>query len=839
MAAADRHEPRAMHAMNHSAASAALGATLLLLASGGCAMAGDAGSSDGILPRTTFGDIGLIEMPSADMAPDGQLNATLGFFQNTQRYDLGFQALPWLDVSFRYSSVSFPGGRTYYDRGYGLKLRLLQEGEYVPALAVGVRDLKGTGLYAGEYVAATKRVFDDFDVTAGIGWGRLGSTGTLANPLAQIFSSFERRDTLSGDVAPGQLFHGRSAGIFGGVTWQTPIRRLALSAEYSSDRYVEEESGGAFRPRSQVNVGLRYRPFDFVQIGMDWLYGRAIEANVTFALDPGHDVFSHRTSPPPPPVAQRSEEQRHAALAALIDGDDGSSSAAARPARRSPVDRFVDRALTRTRGIRNIALRGTRVLALVDARAFTVEDCRALAELASELKGPLDTVTLAAEQRKYPITCPVPGREPLLMAARYDGAMEPPGPPASGPEADGPIPPERVAEEIRRHAAQQSLRIESVRIGTGEIAVAYSNSHYRSEAEAVSRLIRVLMADAPPGVEYFELVSYYEGAPFQRFRVSRSAMERLFAQKATVAEAPGAVSVSRPGADWDERPAHGYPRFDWGIVPVLKENYFGSDTPTEGSFSLGLSGRLALWPGVSLDAEADGNVWNDFTVPAANTSTLPHVRSDYPLYLEHGAEGIGRLYGAYHFVLAPGVIALAKAGYLESMYGGAGGEILWQPESSRFAFGLDAYEVWQRDYDRLFGFRGYHAFTGHASIYYRSPWFGLNAKLMAGQYLAGDRGATLEITRRFETGVEIGAYATITDVPPSQFGQGSFDKGIVVRIPLEWALPVTTQSAFDLNLKPVLRDGGQRLEGDTTLYGDTARMSLGAFDSDLGRLIAP
>jgi hypothetical protein len=184
-------------------------------------------------------------------------------------------------------------------------------------------------------------------------------------------------------------------------------------------------------------------------------------------------------------------------------------------------------------------------------------------------------------------------------------------------------------------------------------------------------------------------------------------------------------------------------------------------------------------------------------------------------------------------------MAVAKGGYLESMFGGVGGEVLWQPESSRFAFGIDAYEVWQRNFDRLFGFMPYHTFTGHIAAYYRSPWFGLNAKVLAGQYLAGDHGATFEITRRFSTGVEIGAFATLTDVSHQRFGQGSFDKGIMIRIPLEWALPVSTQSQFDLDLKPVLRDGGQRLEGDTTLYNDTQRMSLGEFNADLDDLISP
>jgi len=169
--------------------------------------------------------------------------------------------------------------------------------------------------------------------------------------------------------------------------------------------------------------------------------------------------------------------------------------------------------------------------------------------------------------------------------------------------------------------------------------------------------------------------------------------------------------------------------------------------------------------------------------------------------------------------------SLARAGYLESMFGGIGGEVLWRPENQRWALGVDGYEVWQRNFDRLFGFQAYHVFTGHVSIYYASPWHNLNFALRSGQYLAGDRGITVEVTRRFSTGVEIGAFVTKTNVSAAQFGEGSFDKGIMLRIPLGWSLPLETQGEFAMDLRSIQRDGGQRLIGDTLLYNATRRSS--------------
>ena len=207
------------------------------------------------LPRTTFGSIGMVEMPSARMAPDGELSLSTSFSRNLQRYNFGFQALPWLEFNFRYTILhAFPLDPTnsqYYDRSFGLGLRLFKEGEYRPAVVLGVRDLVGTGIYSAEYLAATKRFFDNFDVTLGLGWGGLASAESIPNPLGYLANSFKTRSRIgaAGSFNPNTFFHGPNVGVFGGVVWRTPIPNLSLTAEYSSDRYKLESSFGTFVPK--------------------------------------------------------------------------------------------------------------------------------------------------------------------------------------------------------------------------------------------------------------------------------------------------------------------------------------------------------------------------------------------------------------------------------------------------------------------------------------------------------------------------------------------------------------------------------------------------------------
>jgi hypothetical protein len=210
-----------------------------------------------------------------------------------------------------------------------------------------------------------------------------------------------------------------------------------------------------------------------------------------------------------------------------------------------------------------------------------------------------------------------------------------------------------------------------------------------------------------------------------------------------------------------------------------------------------------------------------------------------PNYVHQGGNGIGELDANYQFRVAPDIFATVRAGYLEGMFAGAGGETLWWPNRQRWALGADVYYLRQRDFNRLFGLRDYHVTTGHVTLYYQSPWYDLNFQIRAGKYLAGDTGITFQATRRFSTDVEVGAYFTKTNVSATRFGEGSFDKGIIVRIPLSWALPIETQGEYDLNLRPVQRDGGQTLAGDALLYEELYRTGQGEIDRHADSFVNP
>ena len=787
-------------------------------------------ADDGPLPRNTYGGVGLIEMPSARMAPDGELSAGGSYFRDTQRYSLNFQFLPWLETSFRYSGLGhFDPNPVYYDRSFEVKLRVMQESDYLPAIAVGINDLVGTGVYTGEYLVASKQL-GPFDATFGLGWGRLASADGFRNPLTLISSRFNTRPSQlnqnGGQFNLSDYFAGDKAGAFGGVAWRTPLTGLTLLAEYSSDSYQLERSHGQFTPRNQVNIGGSYQLSDSIALGMYYLYGRSLAGNISMQLDPVRSQYPSRVDVPPLPPVIRSDRQQTLALSGMLKGDAATLIAASyRPADgREIVDRLMDAG-----GYQDVRIQG-RTLVLIGTANASRQACATVAALIKPYNATFDTIVMQRGGSSARVSCAAPHLSPADMPSHLnDGSPKFPLDAASGMRA------------IRAEAAKQHIQIEALQISGGVATVYYLNPHYFSEAAAVGRLIRILMADAPASVEKFRIVTA-ANIPSRTFEVLRSPMERDLDMNASDVTSDHAVSLLTADmrnpvlAIADHR---NFPRFDWDIYPQMRESLFDITNPFAIQLLGAVGGTLQLNRGLDIYAEVEADLYDNFNRNPANFSALPPVRTGFINYFRAGKNGIGALKMDYRTRFSPQVFATFKAGYLESMFGGVGGEVLWRPDGQRWALGADAYEVQQRGFTRLFNFQTYRAFTGHVSLYYASPWYDMNFALSAGQYLAGDRGLSFQVTRRFSTGVEIGAFMTKTNVPAAKFGEGSFDKGLIIRIPISWVAPINTQQSLNFDLRPLQRDGGQRLNGDATLYEETRYSSEAELSDHFDDFAAP
>ncbi|MEX3016808.1 YjbH domain-containing protein [Gymnodinialimonas hymeniacidonis] len=663
----------------------------------------------------TYGLPGLIDMPTANALPDGELSFTVSHSSVGTRGTLAFQVLPSVTTTFRYSAIDFAnvgrGRDLLFDRSFDLHWQILEERGWFPAVAVGVRDIAGTGIYSGEYVVATRHFgeYDQLAVTGGIGWGRLGGRNSFTNPLGAIDERFETRPSRDvgngGTVNADQFFRGDAA-FFGGLEWQASDR-LRVQVEYSSEIYARETADGLIDASSPFNIAASYA-FSDTFIGSAYvLGGDTVGFSLQMTLNPNR--------PAVPPSA----------------GD--------------PAPR--------------------------------------------------------------PVAVRAPSAEPYAT----DWVEQPGG---------GPI----LRDNFAQLFEDQGLHLERLTVDAHRATIRVRNTRYNYESQALGRVLRAMSAALPPSVEVFEVIFVVEGIDTSRVRIARSDLELLEfdpggAEVAiAVAEIEDARTTPDPvGLEVEvERP-----RFTWGIGPYLNTSVFDPDNPFLFDLGVEFSGQYRFGNGFVADGLVRAPIVGTLDQAAITndppSNPPPVVRSDGALYHQESHIYVDRLTFSHYGRPGENLYSRVTVGYLERMFAGVSGELLWQPANSRLGLGVELNHVWQREYDGLFGLRDYDVTSGHVSAYYRlNDSFDLQVD--AGRYLAGDWGTTIALERSFDNGWRVGAFATFTDVSFESFGEGSFDKGLVIEIPLAWFTGNSTRDSRGGVIRPVLRDGGARLDVDGRLH---------------------
>ncbi len=648
---------------------------------------------------------GLLDMPTAEMAPDGELSTTLSYFDGFSKATLTFQIAPRLSGSFRYSATDnlTPSFNTFYDRSFDLKFRAFDEGRFTPAIAIGLRDFVGTGVLAGEYIVATKSLGDKLRLTGGLGWGRLGTNGSIGSTghrdpfsfaITGTGGKFNLDDWFRGDFAP-----------FGGISYDM-TDRLSFAVEYSSDDYVIERAAGIFNYNMPVNFSASYKFNDNIRARAFALNGGEYGLSVSIALNPKNAAYPGGIEEAPLPVAVRE------------------------PARIADLGWTADNTTAE--------------------RAIAVTD-KSLKRIDLDLHG----------------------------------------------------------IEIEGTSAHILIR----------------NDTYDAGSEALGRTLRTLSRTLPASVETLHVTLIQNGMPLSTITMKRRDLERL--ENAPAREALAAVQF-QDSLRFGDIPAprkDAFPRFDWAISPYLRYSLFDPGQPLRGNAGLRFTGDYHIGSGWiasgSVLAKVVGNLGDTSRL---SNSKIARVRSDSALYDRRDEPVIDYLTLAKYGRLAPDIYSRVTGGYLEQMYAGASGEVLWKPVNSRLALGIEVNYVRPRDFNQLFGTRSRQTvsgtipeFNGHISTYYDFGG-GYIGQVDGGRYLAGDWGATLSLDREFANGWRVGAFATKTDVSAGSFGEGSFDKGIRITIPLAWMLGKPTKQSSSFMIRPLTRDGGQRLNVNGRLY---------------------
>ncbi|WP_437614421.1 YjbH domain-containing protein [Erwinia sp. V71] len=657
--------------------------------------------------QSDFGGVGLMQVPTARMAREGEFSLNYRWNDQYRFYSTSVQLFPWLEATIRYTDVttqlysnvaSFSGNQSYKDKAFDLKLRLWEEGYWLPEVAIGTRDLGGTGLFDSEYLVATK-AWGPFDFTLGVGWGYLGNSGTLKNPFCEYSEKYCTRSSggSAGSINGDQMFHGPAA-LFGGVEYQTPWQPLRLKMELEGNDY-RGDYAGRLKQTSKINVGAIYRITDWADLNLSYERGNTVMAGFTLRTNFNDLRQSHIDSPKP----------------------------AYRP---NPQSEFLQ-------------------------------------------------ATVAGGQ---------------LSDLKYNAGLDAPNLQTKG----------------------NTLYV------TGE------QYKYRDTQEGVDRANAILMNNLPQNIDTLRVTQTRYGMPQVTTETRVDSLRQQLEGYPLGQDKPLAQQRINPVDP--EKTDQGYyiekDRLNFNIAPVLNQSLGGAETFY--MYQVGVSGNANYWltDHLLLDGGVFVNLANNYdkfnyTNPPLDSS-LPRVRTRIREYVQNNAY-VNNLQANYFQYFGGGFYGQVYGGYLETMYGGAGAELLYRPLDASWAVGIDANYVKQRDWDNMMNFTYYKAKTGHLTGYWQPSFMDdVLVKVSVGQYLAQDKGGTVDISKRFDSGITIGAYATITNVSAEEYGEGDSTKGFYVSIPMDLFSLNPVRGRAQINWTPLTRDGGQMLGRKYNLYDMTS-----------------
>ncbi|MDJ0945397.1 MAG: YjbH domain-containing protein [Kiloniellales bacterium] len=803
-----------------------------------------------------FGTTGLIQMPNARFHPEGELHLGVSHVDPYTRGFFTLQIFDWLEGTFRYTDVSnrrysnsreFSGSQSYKDRSVDLKILMLEETKHFPQIAVGLRDIGGTDLFGSEFLVASRRYYN-WDFTLGVAWGNAGSRGHVSNPFGLISDSAKERGDNSGAGGLGfDFFRGEEIAFFGGIEYLAPVDGLRFKLEYDSNSYQDEPLGNEFDVALPLNFAVEYEVFPWWRLSAGLERGNQFMVRTSLSANLMTDKGLPKFDRPAPKVEPRQVD---------VVGMDGP--VAAQQAMLT-MPEAVDRTLTVERLFKDFEKLGVTVsdIEYEDADAILrvpVEAPRpsasalataALQVIRAELNGPVERVRIVATREDEDYWEIVLDKDELLRSVSLTGSpialVEPPDPTWLGlfPEPEPttaaffedaePADPKeqlrRVAEQVFAELERQGFEGERFDMQGSRATVHFSQDRYRNPARAVGRGARAVAAHVPRHIEEISVVLTELGVPVSQITIMRRDLENALQDKGSTEEIWQNAVVEAPSLEGGEQGIENedsFPRFTWSLMPRMRQQIGGPDNFFFFQFYGRASAQVQLSQGLTVSGAVAKDIYNNYDdLKLKSDSRLHRVRSDIARYLRESDVWIDDLHLDYITKLAPEVYGRASVGIFELMFAGVGGEVLYRPQGKRWAVGVDVNYVKQRDFDGLFGLQNYDVVTGHVSYYHRLPWYEILATVRAGRYLAKDWGATLELSRTFNNGVTFGVFATKTDVSADKFGEGKFDKGFFVSIPLDLFFTRHSRRYSGLTYRPVTRDGGQRLDIPKQLYGFT------------------
>ncbi|MEM0976359.1 MAG: YjbH domain-containing protein [Pseudomonadota bacterium] len=367
-----------------------------------------------------------------------------------------------------------------------------------------------------------------------------------------------------------------------------------------------------------------------------------------------------------------------------------------------------------------------------------------------------------------------------------------------------------AAEALRRTLAKDGITVRKIKLTGREVQIIVSSNRLQPAAQTYGRVARALTYVMPESVETFVIGVQGGTMDTAQMTMQRTDLERFELSPNGVQQSARTFELSDVPADlqgFTEFP-RSYPRFNWSVRPFLRVIFFSSgDQPAaraglQGSAGLNLSDRLSFGASVRVPI-LDGTT-------QSNTSDRENVGPDDSVYFTELELTLTRLSADYVSKVTNNIYTKFNAGVLTSQFIGVAGEVVWKPADQRWGIGFDINSVRLRESDTFFDTIGDNIVSGHISGYY-SARNGFEYQINAGRFLDEDWGARFEVDRTFDNGWVVGVFAAATDVAPVEFGDGRFQKGFSIQIPVGWAIGTQTRRSIGSRIASTSGNGGARL----------------------------
>ena len=355
-----------------------------------------------------------------------------------------------------------------------------------------------------------------------------------------------------------------------------------------------------------------------------------------------------------------------------------------------------------------------------------------------------------------------------------------------------------------------------------ELAAEVSQARFLETSKFLDLASRILANNSLPNIETVTVINIEQGIETLRSSVRRKELVSAVA----VGPLPEELIDYDQNSPFSDKAIFRdnndlYPNLFWSIRPIMTGTIQHQERFYFWQLQALLHAEYSIKKGLTMTTDIGINIDNNFDgynyhIPDGE---LYHVRQDRRKYLTEGETGLRRLSIDYLFDINANLKAKVSAGYLEWMYGGVGGELLYLPNHRRWGLGMDAYWVKQREFNQRFSFKDYDTTTLFLSYYRDIPFYDLRLKIHMGRFLGKDKGAHIDISRRFKTGARVGGIIALTDCDAQCVGEGSFNKWIYFQLPMDlFYVNSTTKDKTGYYWSPLTKDAGQRVEAGSLYY---------------------